>query len=255
MKNVSELDRHAWPTVEWFDYTVMGERIAALQRDEPRALIAMNGNIFETSWYMRGLEQMMLDMALEEEMARAILGRVGDFYCEHFRRLLEAADGGIDLVFTADDIGGQQGLLMSLEMWSTFIKPQHERLNRIIHEFGAKVMYHTDGAVMEAVPGLMEMGIDILEALQFDAAGMDAAALKSRYGEKLCFAGGMSVQKTLPFGTVEEVRREARERIAVLGKDGGYLFGPSHAVQVGTPAANVVAMFDVAAETTVRTGG
>jgi len=100
---------------------------------------------------------------------------------------------------------------------------------------------------MKAVPGLIGMGIDVLQALQFDAKGMDPLALKTQFGDRLCFQGGVSVQKTLPFGTPEDVRREVYERIRVLGRNGGYILGPSHAIQAGTPSENIVAMFDAAA--------
>jgi uroporphyrinogen decarboxylase len=241
-----DLGRHRWPTTDWFDYSVMPERIAAAGRDGDYCLMVDNGNIFETSWYMRGFERMFMDLATNPELAHAILGRVCDFFVGHFSRMLAAARGRIDLVFTADDIGGQEGMLMSLGMWEESIKPFHARLNRAIHEFGAKVIYHTDGSVMKAVPGLMDMGIDILQALQFDAKGMDPVALKGQFGDRLCFQGGVSVQKTLPFGSAGDVRREAAERIRVLGRDGGYIFGPSHAIQAGTPPENIVAMFDAA---------
>src|ERR1019366_2029443 len=237
---------HRWPTTDWFDYSVIPERIAAIGREGDYCLMAENGNIFETSWYMRGFERMFVDLVVNPDLSHAILQRVCDFFIGHFSRILAAARGRIDLVFTADDIGGQEGLLMSLEMWEQRIKPFHTRLNRVIHEFGAKVIYHTDGGVMKAVPGLIDMGIDVLQALQFDAKGMDPLALKTRFGDRLCFQGGVSVQKTLPFGTVEDVRREAGERIRVLGRDGGYIFGPSHAIQAGTPPENIVAMFDAA---------
>jgi uroporphyrinogen decarboxylase len=209
--------------------------------------MASNGNVFECSWYMRGFERLLLDVALNPEIVHAIMGRVTDFWVAHFDRLLTAADGGIDLVFTADDIGGQEGLLMSLSMWEEFIKPYHTRLNGVIHEHGARVIYHSDGAVMEAVPGLIDMGIDVLQALQFDAKGMDDQTLKREYGDRLCFQGGISVQSTLPFGTPEEVAAEVRGRIDVLGRDGGYILGPSHAIQAGTPPENIVALFDTAA--------
>jgi uroporphyrinogen decarboxylase len=95
------------------------------------------------------------------------------------------------------------------------------------------------------------MGIDVLQALQFSAVGMDPRELKRRFGERLCFEGGVSVQTTLPFGTVDRGRRAAggrgAKRIAVLGKGGGYILGPSHAIQAGTPSENVLAMFDIAA--------
>jgi len=243
----SDLESHRWPQPEWFDYHSLRERIAAIRRQGDYCLMASNGNIFETSWYMRGFQQMLLDLVLNPELAHAIFERVCSFYIEHFRRILRVADGEIDLVFTADDIGSQKGLLMSVEMWSEHIKPYHARLNRAIHEFGVRVIYHSDGAIMDAVPGLIEMGIDVLQPLQFDAAGMDPVALKERYGDRLCFEGGISVQKTLPFGTPEEVSEEVRERVRVLGRGGGYILGPSHAIQAGTPPQNIVAMFDTAA--------
>ncbi len=246
-ETVDDIIAHTWPEPDWYDYCVMPERIAAVQESGPFCLMAQNGNIFETSWYMRGFERIFMDLALRPGLAHAIFERVCDFYCEHFRRLLEAAEGEIDLVFTADDIGGQNGLLMSLDMWEENLKPYHARLNRVIHGFGAKVIYHSDGCVTDAVPGLIEMGIDVLQALQFDVKGMEPTDLKERFGDRLCFEGGVSVQHTLPFGTPEEVKQEVRERIEVLGAGGGYICGPSHAIQAGTPPANIVALFDTAA--------
>ena len=95
-----------------------------------------------------------------------------------------------------------------------------------------------------AAKGLIDMGIDVLQALQFSAKGMDPRELKRRFGDRLCFEGGVSVQTTLPFGTVEDVRQEVEELTAVLGKNGGYILGPSHAIQAGTPPENILAMFD-----------
>ena len=245
--DLSELDGHVWPTTDWFDYSLIPERIAALEAQGEYCLMIANGNIFECSWYMRGFEQIFTDLVLEPELSQAIFTRVRDFFCDHFERILGAADGRIDLAFTADDIGGQQGLLMSLDMWQEQLQPHHAKLNEVIHRHGAKVIYHSDGSVMEAVPGLLDMGIDILQALQFDCLGMDPVKLKDEYGDRLCFEGGISVQQTLPFGSVEQVIDEVEQRIRVLGRDGGYILGPSHMIQPGTPAENVIAMFDTAA--------
>jgi len=135
---------------------------------------------------------------------------------------------------------------MGLDVWRTHIKPHHVRLNRAIHDLGAKVIYHSDGAVMEAVPELIDMGIDVLQALQFDAAGMDPERLKNDYGDRLCFEGGVSVQRTLPFGTPQQVREEVQSLIRTLGRNGGYILGPAHAIQAGTPAENILALFEAA---------
>jgi len=242
----ADLDRHTWPSTDWFDYAALPELVRHQRVTGNPCLMAENGNIFETSWYMRGFEQMFMDFILNPELAHALLDRVCDFYVEHFTRILSAVPGEIDLVFTADDIGGQEGLLMSLEMWETFIKPCHVRLNRRIHELGARVIYHSDGAVMEAVPGLIDMGIDVLQALQFDARGMDPVRLKAEFGDRLGFEGGVSVQRTLPFGTPADVTDEVERLVRVLGHDGGYILGPSHVIQAGTPPENILAMFDAA---------
>jgi uroporphyrinogen decarboxylase len=244
---IPDLDAHRWPDPAWFDYEGLPGVIESALAGADKCVMVGNGNIFETSWYMRGFEQMLMDVMTEEELVHRIMERVTGFYVEFFTRVLEAARGRVDLIFTADDIGDQRGLLMPLARWETLIKPYHCRLNKAIHRFGAKVIYHTDGSIMQAVSGLIDMGIDVLQALQFSADNMDPTALKRMAGDKLCFEGGVSVQTTLPFGTPEDVEREVRERIEVLGRGGGYILGPSHWIQAGTPPANIASMFDTAA--------
>ena len=246
MDSIDQIMNYCWPSTDWFDYSVIADKIRTVNSREPYCILVNGGNLFETSWYMRGFEQALMDSALGPELFHAIIKQVTEFYLTHTRKQLEAADGQIDLVFTADDIGGQEGLLMSLDLFRRHIKPYHEKLNALIHSFGAKVIYHTDGAVMDGVADLVDMGIDVLQALQFDAKAMDPVALKTQYGEKLCFQGGISIQKTLPFGSAGEVRQEVIDRITVLGRNGGYILGPSHAIQAGTPAGNIVMMFETA---------
>jgi len=245
-KTPADLLRYPWPKPEWFDYEILHTSISTANADGEHCLMISNGNIFETSWYMRGFEQIFMDLIENPELVHALFERVTNFYTAHFSRLLQVANGRVDLAFTADDIAGQHGLLMSLGMWEQFIKPYHSRLNKAIHEFGVKVIYHSDGAVQKAVPGLIDMEIDVLQALQFSADGMGPHLMKASFGDRLCFEGGVSVQTTLPFGTPEDVRSEAERLIQVLGANGGYILGPSHAIQAGTPPENVLAMFDTA---------
>lgn len=242
-KTSADLDAHVWPSPDWFDFSGLLEGIPP-EGEEPKALLASNGNIFERSWYMRGFEKTLMDLIENEEFAWDLLTRVTDYFIAFFTRLLESAKGRVDVVFTADDVGGQNGPLISPRLWERLLKPHHKRLDTLIHSYGAKVMYHSDGAVMPFLGGLADMGVDILEALQFDAAGMDPAAMKEQSGTRLCYRGGVSVQSTLPFGSQEDVRREVRERVAVLGRNGGYILAPSHAIQANTPVENVLAMLE-----------
>ncbi len=242
--DISELSQYEWSSVDWHCSDNLKEQISRLNKDGGYCIVLGNGNIFETSWYMRGFEQMLIDIMTEPELAWELMTRVTDYYISYFTKMLQAADGMIDIVFTADDLGHQEGPIMSVDLWDEMIKPHHVRLNKVLHEYGVKVMYHTDGAVMDFVPGLIDMGIDILEALQFDAKDMDPALLKEKYGDRLCFHGGVSVQKTLPFGTPQDVELETKERIRVLGKNGGYILAPSHVIQAGTPPENIVAFLE-----------
>ena len=241
MTSIDELEEYMFPELDWFDFSAIPRQIEEIAKSGDYAIMSSGGNIFEASWYMRGFENMFADLLTEKEFAARLLGKVTDFFVNCSKKVLEAANGRIDLMFTADDIGGQNDLLISLPLWEEMLKPHHKRLNQTIHEYGAKVMYHSDGAVMKAVDGLIDMGIDVLEALQFDAQGMDPAMLKETSGDRLCFHGGVSVQATLPFGTPEQVEAEAKERIRVLGQNGGYILAPSHAVQAGTPPENMYA--------------
>jgi len=246
MKTLEEIRGYDFPRTKDLDVEAKAEQIRHLRKHSDQAVVLANANLFETSWYMRGFEQAFEDMLVKPDLIHFIMDTVTTFFTEYFYKILKACRGMVDMVFTADDIGQQDGLLLSLDMWEEFLKPYHLRINDMIHNMGAKVIYHTDGAVSEAVPALMDMGIDVLQALQFSAANMDPQHLKENFGDKLCFEGGMCVQKVLPFGTVEQVREETRKLISILGENGGYLCGPSHFIQAGTPAENIAAFFDEA---------
>jgi len=247
---VDDLTNYPWPSAEWYDFDNLKSKILKISRDDNKrnsyAVYTGIANIYETAWYMRGFERMFMDLIDNPEFVWELLSRVTDYQIDYFSKLLQSAGGLVDIVFTADDIGSQESLLMSLPMWEKMVKPHHIRLNKALHEYGVKIMYHSDGAVMDAVPGLIDMGIDILEALQFDARGMDPSLLKERFGDRLCFHGGVSVQHTLPYGSADDVREEVSGLIRALGKNGGYIVAPAHAIQAGTPPENIAAFLSAA---------
>jgi uroporphyrinogen decarboxylase len=204
------------------------------------------GGIFEWSWALRGFERFLLDLSEKPEIACAIMDRFTDIYIENTLRVIEAAGGLLDMVYTYDDVGIQRGLLMSPRMWRRYILPRHQRLNAAIRatRYPVKIMYHSCGAVFPLIAAFVdEMGIDVLNPLQPRAAGMDMARIKAEFGDRLSFHGAVDIQRTLPHGTPEEVQAEVRARCELLGRGGGYICTSAHYIQADTPLENIVAMY------------
>jgi len=204
------------------------------------------GGIFEWSWALRGFERFLLDLVEKPEVACAIMDRFTDTYIENTRRVIEAAGGLLDMVYTYDDVGIQGGLLMSTRMWRKYILPRHQRLNAAIRSAShpVKIIYHSCGAVYPLIGAFVDdMGIDLLNPLQPRAAGMDMARIKAEFGDRLAFHGAIDIQHTLPHGTPAEVQAEVRERCALLGRGGGYICTSAHYIQNDTSLENIVAMY------------
>lgn len=246
----SELNQYPWPQPEWWDAEALADDIRRLDLQGSYAIALEEfgdpGGVFEIAWYLRGMEKFLTDMMTQPDMAYEIMNHVADFYLASLERVMGAVGDRVDLIWTSDDIAHQHGVLMSIRMWRDLIAPHHERLNRRIHELGARAMYHSCGAVRPFIPELIEAGVDVLDALQFSADGMNPGEIKMSFGNHLCFHGGMDVQSTLPLGSPEEVRAVTHERIAVLGREGGYILAPTHNIQIDTPPENVIAMYSEA---------
>jgi len=138
----------------------------------------------------------------------------------------------------------QENLLVPVEVWETHFKPRLKRWCDLIHSFGKKVLFHSDGAVLPLIPGLIACGIDILNPIQHVCPGMDRAVLKERFGKDIIFHGGVENQKVLPMGAAQEVADETRACLETLGRDGGYICCSCHNIQAGTPVENILAMIN-----------
>ena len=161
--------------------------------------------------------------------------------------MFETCDGLIDVAQVTDDLGTQTGPLISLEIYREFYAPHHQSFIELCHEFGIKVFHHDDGSIRPFLPDLVEMGIDILNPVQWTCTDMDMTDLKRDFGNRICFHGAVDNQRALPFGTTEEVRAEVRHCIDALSSDGtGYILAPCHNIQPNTPIENILAMFDEA---------
>jgi len=208
--------------------------------------------IFETAWALRGLDQMMIDFVLNPELADEILDIPFKYHLAAAKKMVEL---GVDMIWTGDDVGTQQSMLISPELWRRFLKPRMaefiSEVKKINH--GVQVAYHSDGMVEPIIPELIEIGLDVLNPVQ--PACMDPGKIKKKYGEHLSFWGTIDEQYTLPFGTAGEVKNEVKERLASVGEGGGLIIGPTHHVQLDTPMENFKAMVDTIRETECSRNG
>ena len=243
--SVDDLKRHAWPEPDWWDFRPRPAVIDRMNAGEPYHMRFRIGSVFEVAWQLRGLQEMLMDLILQPEIPKYIMERLTDVYVENTRRALEAAGDAIDLVYFYDDVATQIGLMISESMWREFVRPCHVRLVEVAQKYGKPVMYHCDGAIRPLIGELIEMGVSVLNPVQADAAGMEPQGLKQEFGTRLSFHGGIDIIKTLPRGTPDDVRAEVKERVRVLGRDGGYIMASSHHIQSDTPLENVFAMYEM----------
>lgn len=243
--SVTELKNHPWPEPDYWDFSPLPELIKQMDADQEYHIRFRIGSVFEIAWQLRGMQEFLMDLSLKPEIPTYIMERLTDVYVENTKRVLDLVADRLDMVYFYDDVATQIALMISPKMWRDYVRPYHVRILEVAKSYDMPVMYHCDGAIYPLIPELIEMGVDLLNPVQADAAGMDAAKLKSEFGDRLCFHGGIDIIKTLPRGTIDDVKAEVSERIRVLGKGGGYILASSHHIQSDTPLENVFAMYDL----------
>jgi len=198
-------------------------------------------SIFEAAWYLRGLEQFMMDLALEPDYAGALMDKVMQFPLGAAR---QHAALGADMIWFGDDISGQQGMILSPEMWRAFLKPRYAALFAAAKQAKSdvKIAYHSCGNCAAILDDLVELGLDVLNPLQ--PLAINPFVIKKRYGQRLALFGGLCVQHVMPYGTPDEVRAAVRRLKTGCGAGGGYILAPAHHIQADTPLANVRAFYE-----------
>jgi len=204
--------------------------------------------IFESACVcLRGIERLMMDLILDKPFAEALFDKLADIHIEFLRHYLDAVGDLIDVIMVSDDLGGENGPLISPELYRDLIKPAQRKLWQFIKSnTEAYLFLHSCGSISKFVPDLMEMGVDILNPVQVSAKDMDTKRLKEEFGDKLTFWGGVDTQRVLPFGSPEDVDREVRKRIADMAIGGGYVLTAVHNIQAGVPPENICMMYDAA---------
>lgn len=246
LTTMDQVRDYPWPSPDDYDYSTIPEQIDRVKEYAVCIGGAGQPDIINSVGRGRGMEQVLVDIASQDEVGIAIIDKRVDFYYEMSRRCLEAGQGRIDILCVGEDLGNQNGPTMSPACFDSFFRPRLEKFFKLAHDYGALVMMHSCGSTRQLQPRLIDMGLDILDAVQPEPVGMDPVELKREFGDRLTYCGMISTQRTLPRGTVEECRAEARHRIDVIGRGGGYIFAPAHCIQPDTPIENVLAIYEEA---------
>lgn len=244
---VEEVEAFSWPSPDWFDYEALP---ALCRRYDGHGIMAgsfgiqdfINGVAFG-----RGVEQTLVDIALEDPVYLAIVAKRHSFYLEYVERMLEACRGRIDVVLCGDDFGSQRGALISAASFDRLFAAKKRELFDLVHSYGAKVSHHCCGSSVELIPRFIEVGMDALQTVQPQAQGMNPYKLKRDFGEHLVLHGAVDVQGWLQRADPVEVEEEVHRLMDEVGRDGGFILGPCHNIQPDTPVENVLALYSAAA--------
>ncbi|MDP6438619.1 MAG: uroporphyrinogen decarboxylase family protein [Candidatus Brocadiia bacterium] len=246
LRTPGEVAAYPWPSPDDYDYSAVAEECEKLAD----YCVCVGGaswpDILNGVSRGRGMEQVMLDVALRDEVGLAIIRRRVEFHYERLKRTLEAAGGRADIVRLGEDCGNQNGRMFSPRDFDEVFRPHLQRFIDLAHEFGARAMLHSCGDTHELMPTFIDMGLDVLDAMQPEPPGMVLEEVRRLCRGRLAFCGLISTQRTLPFGTVDECRAEARHRLDILARGGGYIFAPAHAIQPDTPLENILAVYEEA---------
>ncbi len=240
-------DRVGWSgDLDWWDFSGIKDQIDALQQKGDYWIAAHgdpSGLQHLCMWV--GDEKFLMILAIEPDLAFAMIEQHNRFRLEHALKSLEAGGGRIHELHGGGDYGTQNGLLISKEMFRKFFKRLYvDFYTEIRKHFEVEIFFHCCGAIVELIPELIEIGVTILDPIQVSAHSMNIEYLKNRFGDRLTFHGGIDIQQLLPYGTIRQVKSEVRRTIDILGRDGGYILAPTHCLQPDTPVENILAMYE-----------
>lgn len=241
---VAEAEAFPWPSADWFDY----EAVPALCDGYPGMAVGtgtfglqdfINGVAFG-----RGVEQVLVDIALEDPVYLFIVEKRHRFFMEKTERVLKAARGKIDLVLCGDDFGSQRSPLISPEKFDRLFASKKKELFDMAHSYGAKVSHHSCGSTRKLIPRFIAAGMDALQTIQPRAEGMNPYDLKAEFAGRIALHGAVDVQGWLQRAKVAEIEEEVNRLMEIVGKGGGFILAPCHNIQPDTPVENAAAIYE-----------
>jgi uroporphyrinogen decarboxylase len=251
-ETIQDVENYPWPDpLDEARFVGLRESADQVVHEDKKAFILerMSSGMWEHAMWMTGYEKFFMDMISNQPLVHAIMSKILEIKMAYWGRALEEMGDYPVIISEADDLGGQNSLLVSLKMYKNLIWPYHKKLFEFIKSKAknkAYIFFHNDGAIYPTIPLLIDAGVDILNPWQVNCAGMDdTARFKREYGRDLTIWGGScDTQRVMPFGTPDEVRAETRRRIDDLAPGGGFIFAPIHVIQSGVPAENIVAWWE-----------
>lgn len=244
MKTIDDFRKgYSFPSYEYFNFEVIKEKVHEHKR---YALNAGWMSIWYLYFFLRKMDQALMDMHLNKEFFHYVMQSITDYWKGYMKRILEKADESIDYVMTYEDFGTTEGLLVSLEDIRNNVLIYYKDFAKFLSNYGAKFAFHSCGSIHQVIPDLLKLGVSILDPVQVSAKGMNIDFLKNKYGDKLTFRGAIDTTKLLPKGTVDEIRDKVKSTIKILGRNGGYIFCSSNNINTDVPLENVLAMYEAA---------
>ena len=246
---VDEIRAHHWPDTG-DPQRIAGMREQALAHRAQGKAVMIKGvlaGLFEMGQRLRGMENLLMDMASNDALAGAIFDRMVELKLAFWEMALPKLADVIDVISEADDYGTQTSQLISPRMFRQQIKPRLKTLFSRIRQLApnAKLFFHSCGNVRPLLPDFIELGVDILNPIHITATGMAPAELKRDFGQAIVFwGGGIDTQGVLPYGTPQQVRDDVRRNIDALAPGGGFVFSPVHNIQADVPPQNMIAMWE-----------
>lgn len=245
LKNANSVDAilnaNCWPDPAHFIYEIPSQ---LLKSSGKRAIVAKTKNSsFLYAMSVRGVEQIMIDMALNPELAHAIFGKISDISLERTRRFLTLNADYVDILGIGDDVAGQNGMLISVKMWRTFLKLHLEKLVLLCNEFDVIPYFHGCGGFRDIFNDLIDMGITCIGRLQTEAKGNDFADLVAIFGDRACLWGGIDAQHVVIEGDETKIRSHVNSLAEVGGGNGRFILGPTHTFTEDTPVENIIQVY------------